>query len=108
MPRKTRLVSVYLTAKDMQEADKIRDALLKNRLAACVNTIAKIDSCFWWEGRMRSCEEVGLIAKSRAALVKKIVKKVKEIHSDSVPCIVAWPIIGGNQDYLEWVERETK
>jgi len=101
------LVFCYMTAKDRGEAERIRDRLISGRLAACVNIIGDMDSCFWWEGRKSIGKEVGLIAKTRKSLLPSIVKQVKDIHSYDMPCIVAMPIIGGNKDFLEWVERET-
>ena len=48
-----------------------------------------------------------LIAKTRSALLDEIITKVKSLHSDSCPCIVAWPIAAGNPDYLDWIDAET-
>ena len=49
-----------------------------------------------------------MIIKTRASLVNELVGLVKESHPYDVPEVIALPIIGGNQDYLEWIDRETE
>jgi len=96
-------VIVYITAKDMEEAKKIQDILVSEKLAACVNIIPEIKSCYWWKGEKEKANEVALIAKTKKDLIDKLTKKVKEIHSYDVPCIIALPIVGGNEDFLKWI-----
>ena len=69
------------------------------------DTIDKIKSIFWWQGAIDSSNEVLLIAKSKKSLIPKIVKKVKSLHSYDVPEVIALPIIGGNRDYIEWINE---
>lgn len=99
---------VYITAKNKEEAGKIGKELVKARLAACVNIIDKMNSLYWWEGKIQDDNEAVLIAKTKESLVKELVKKVKSIHSYSCPCIISLPILDGNKDYLDWLEKETK
>ncbi|MBI2676157.1 MAG: divalent-cation tolerance protein CutA [Candidatus Aenigmarchaeota archaeon] len=104
----TKFVSVYITSAGMEEAEKIQKALVEERLAACVNIIPEIRSCYWWKDRIENSVEVGIVAKTRLSLMGKLIKRVKQIHSYTAPCIVAWPIIAGNSDFLKWIEKETK
>ncbi|MGE4014396.1 MAG: divalent cation tolerance protein CutA, partial [Alphaproteobacteria bacterium] len=48
-----------------------------------------------------------LIAKSRDVLIDRLTARVKELHSYTVPCVVALPIVQGNADYLRWIRDET-
>ena len=98
---------VYITAKNKKEARKIGQALVKARLAAGVNIIDKISSIYRWKGRIRNKTEAILIAKTKKSLVKKLIEKVKALHSYACPCIVAIPIIDGNLNFLDWVQKET-
>ncbi len=98
---------IYITAKDKKEAEKIANMLLKAKLAACVNIIGGINSIYRWNGKIARDKEAILIAKTKKSLVKKVVKKVKSIHSYSCPCIVALPIAGGSREYLDWIKKET-
>jgi len=100
-------LSVYITAPSRELAEKIARALVEERLAACVNIISGSRSIYRWKGHVEAASEVVLIAKSRAGLFEPLEKRVKELHSHEVPCIVAWPIAAGHQPYLDWLEKET-
>ena len=97
---------VFITAKDEEEAEKIGKALVKRRLAACVNTMPQVSSHFWWKDKLENAKESLLIVKTKESLIPEIVKAVKRLHSYSVPEIIALPIIGGSEDYLDWIENE--
>jgi len=81
---------------------------MENRDAACVNIVPGINSIFWWHDKLDSAQESLLIVKSKASLLSEIVRLVKEVHSYETPEIVALPIIGGNPDYLDWINKEIK
>jgi periplasmic divalent cation tolerance protein len=100
-------VVVFVTASSEEEAEKIAGLLLEKRKAACVNVIPRVQSRFWWQGKLDSTQESLLIIKTRAALVPELTEIVKKAHSYTVPEIVALPIVAGNNDYLDWVDRET-
>ena len=100
-------VVVLITSTD-EEAHKIADALLIQKKAACVNVVPGVSSFFWWQDKLDSAQESLLIVKTKASLLNEIVTLVKEVHSYDVPEIIALPIVGGNQDYLEWIGKEVK
>ena len=100
-------VVVFVTASSEEEAEKIASLLLEQRKAACVSVVPRVSSRFWWQGRLDSAQESLLIIKTRAALVPELTDIVKKAHSYSVPEIVALPIVAGNPDYLDWLDRET-
>ena len=99
---------VYITAKDKKEAGKIARALVRTRLAACVNIIGNINSVYRWEGKIESGKEALLVVKTKKSLVPAVIKKVKSIHSYTCPCIITLPVSDGNKDYLLWIEKEVK
>jgi len=99
---------VYITAKDKAEARKIGRELVESRLAACVNIIDGVNSIYWWEGKVQDEAEAVLIAKTKESLVPELIEKVKSLHSYTCPCVVSLPVLGGNPDFLSWIERETK
>jgi len=100
-------VVVFVTTSSEEEAEKIASLLLEKRKAACVNVIPRVNSRFWWQGKLDSAQESLVIVKTRAALVPQITDIVKKAHSYAVPEIVALPIVAGNQNYLDWVDQET-
>ena len=101
-------IVIFITASNSEEAHKIAKVLLSQRKAACVNIVSEISSLFWWQDKLDSAQESLLIVKTKASLLDQIVTLVKEVHSYEVPEIIALPIIGGNQDYLEWIDKEAK
>jgi len=102
------IVDVYITARNLKEARKIAKILIREKLAGCVNIIPKIESMYWWHSKVQHHDESALIAKTKKSNVRKIVYRVKSIHSYSMPCIVSLPIKDGNRDYIRWIKREVR
>jgi periplasmic divalent cation tolerance protein len=103
----TGLRFVYVTTEKLDEAWRIGETLVRERLAACANVLPGMQSCYWWEGKLTQANESVLIMKTREALINPLTARVRELHSYSVPCVVALPVVGGNADYLAWIRRET-
>jgi len=99
-------IVVLITVKDAEEAQKISNALLKRRQAACVNIVPQVDSRFWWQDKLDAAKESLLVVKTKESLLPDIVKSVKKLHSYDIPEIIALPIVGGSQEYLDWLDRE--
>ena len=100
-------IVAFITASNEDEAAKISRALVESRLAGCVNIIRDIRSIYSWQGKIEDEPEVLMIAKTRKPLLDAFMKKVKELHSYTVPEIIALPIIGGSEDYLKWLREVT-
>ena len=106
--KQTDKIVVFVTAGSEPEAHKVADLLLSKRKAACVNIVPKVQSSYWWRGKLETADECLLIIKTKASLLPKIVELVKSAHSYEVPEIIAIPVIGGNEDYLKWMDDELK
>ncbi len=100
-------IIVFITASKEDEAVKISRALVEARLAGCVNIIGNIRSIYSWHGKIEDEKEFLMIAKTRKKLFKAIVQKIKEIHSYSVPEVIAMPIVEGSPDYMKWLREVT-
>ena len=98
-------IVILITTDTAEEARQISRLLLEQRKIACANIISEIDSLFWWDNKPDSAHESLLIVKTKASLLPEIINLVKGIHSYDVPEIIALPIVGGNQDYLEWIDN---
>jgi len=96
-----------MTATDQAEAETIAEALINQRLAACVNILGGIRSVFHWNGGVDRDDEVALTAKTRADLVDRITTCVTSLHSYDCPCIVSIPIDSGHAPFLDWIAEET-
>ena len=99
---------VILITSATGQASHIAEVLLHHRKAACVNIVPEVNSLFWWQGKPDSARESLIIVKTRASLLSEVIALVKEVHSDEVPEIIALPIVGGNQNYLDWIVEETR
>ena len=106
--KQTGKVVILVTTSTEAEAHKIAELLLTKKKAACVNIVPRIDSSFWWQGKLDSARESLLIIKTKASLFPEIIELVKSVHSYEVPEIIALPIIGGSEDYLKWIDDEVK
>lgn len=101
-------IVVFITAANKKEAKRIAKGLIKEKLAACVNIVGGIESLFWWQTKIDKAGEVLLIVKTKKQLLNRLIRLVKSLHSYTVPEIIALPIIGGNSDYLNWIDDVTK
>jgi periplasmic divalent cation tolerance protein len=101
-------IVVLITCGSEAEAAKIANSLVEERLAACVNIMSPVRSIYRWEGRICDEKEWMLIIKTQKRRFEDLEKKVKSLHSYSVPEIVALPIVEGSGPYLKWLEEMTE
>jgi periplasmic divalent cation tolerance protein len=99
-------IVVLVTVGSSAEGDRLARALVDERFAACVNRIQSIRSVYRWQGKVEENEEELLIIKSTRNLFAGLERRVRELHSYSVPEIVALPIVEGSQGYLEWLREQ--
>ncbi len=99
---------LYITCKDKQEAIEVGKELVEDKLVACANIIEGMTSMYWWNGKVEQEQEVILIAKTQSNLFDRVNEKVSELHSYEVPCVVAFPIVAGNKEYLDWITDSTQ
>ena len=94
---------IFVTAKDKQEAEKISQLLLNERLIACANIVSPVTSFFHWVGKVEMAEECLIVMKSRRDLFAEVAEHVKRLHSYEVPEVLAVPIVEGSKAYLDWM-----
>jgi periplasmic divalent cation tolerance protein len=102
--KKTDKIIIFITAGSEEEAHRIAESLVKGKKAACVNIVPRVDSLFWWEGKLDSARESLLLVKTKASLFPEVVELVKRTHSYEVPEIIAFPIVAGSDDYVKWLD----
>lgn len=100
-------VFLYVTVPTADEGRQIGRALVEAELCACANVFGSVTSFFRWEGRIQEEGEAVLIAKTQAKLVEHATQFITEAHSYTCPCVVALPIVGGNESFLQWIVAET-
>ena len=100
-------IVILITVASREEAERIARRLVEDRLAACVNIVPQVRSLFIWQGKFTQEDELLLVVKSRRARFRELAIAVKQLHSYSVPEIIALPILVGSSDYLRWVAEST-
>ena len=101
-------IVVLITCGSEEEALKIANALVEEHLAACVNLVSPIRSIYRWEGKIWDEREWMLIIKTQRHRFEELEKKVKSLHSYSVPEIIGLPMVEGSASYLKWLEEMTE
>ena len=107
-PAVTDVRVVLMTAPDRATAEKVGEALVRERLAACANVLPGITSLFWWEGELQRAEEALVVLKTAAERVEALLARAVELHPNEVPELLALPVEAGLPPYLEWVAREAR
>lgn len=93
----------FVTCGSREEARSIAETLIVERLAACVNVIPGIESCYRWEGEVNWDTEFLLMIKTTAEYLGEVQKKVLTVHSYDLPEFIAVKIDDGAADYLQWI-----
>ncbi|MEK6732426.1 MAG: divalent-cation tolerance protein CutA [Candidatus Omnitrophota bacterium] len=100
-------VQVVTTVSKKSDAEKISEALVGRRLAACVQIIGPIKSVYRWKGKTEYAKEWACLIKTRKTLYKKVESAIRKIHPYEIPEIIAISIVEGSKDYLKWLSSET-
>jgi len=94
------------TTPTREEAQHIAKLLIEEKLAACVQLLP-VESFYFWQGKTQNEAEILLLIKTRTALFEGAIARIKEIHSYTVPEIVAMPFTAGFPGYLDWIGEVT-
>lgn len=97
------ILVVLVTVPSIEEGWTIARALVTERLAACVNLVPEIRSVFFWEGAVQEAAEALLVIKTRRERYEALQRRVLELHTYSVPEVLALPVAAGSPPYLAWV-----
>ena len=101
-------VVTLCTVPDKALGEKIAQALVEERLAACVNLGPGVTSTYRWEGKVQKDAECLLIIKTTAARFEALKNRIQALHTYDLPEIIALPIQDGDADYLKWITENTK
>jgi periplasmic divalent cation tolerance protein len=99
---------VLVTTASEEEAARIGQALVEEKLAACVNILGNVRSIFTWEGEVQSEAEALMVVKTGEHLFEALADRVRELHSYAVPEVIALPIRLGLREYLKWMKEVTR
>jgi periplasmic divalent cation tolerance protein len=102
--KQTRAYALALsTAPNLKTARRLARTTLNKRLAACVSLVPRIESHYWWQGRVERGAEVLLLFKTSRRRVAALEKHLLAQHPYDTPEFLALPIAGGAARYLAWI-----
>jgi periplasmic divalent cation tolerance protein len=96
-------VLVLSTVGKREDAERIADALVGERLAACVNVVPGLLSVYRWKGAVQREDELLLLIKTRAERVEEMGARLRALHPYELPEMIVLPIAGGHGPYLDWI-----
>ena len=102
-----RTLLVFTNLPDRAAAERLADALIEKRVAACVNILAPCRSAYRWKGAVQHDEEHPMLIKTSAARYPELEAAIRAGHPYELPEIIAVPIERGLASYLDWVGAET-
>jgi periplasmic divalent cation tolerance protein len=97
-------ILILTTASTQEEAARIAEALVTEKLAACVQT-APIESWYRWDGKIERAAEIRLHIKTSEHCADAVEQRIAALHSYELPELVCIPIAGGSPDYLAWIAQ---
>jgi periplasmic divalent cation tolerance protein len=95
---------VLVTVASFEQGKAIAHALVREKLAACVN-IYPISSVYMWQDKVNQDSEHQLTIKTDLNKFARLAEKIQELHDYEVPEIIALPIVAGSQSYLSWLDK---
>jgi len=98
----------FCTCPDPATAERIAEALVGERLAACVNIVPGMRSVYRWKGAVERADEVLLLIKTQPDRYQPLQDRVQELHPHELPELVAVETGFGLPEYLRWIADETR
>jgi periplasmic divalent cation tolerance protein len=94
---------VLVTAPDLKTARALAKAALHTKLIACANLIPKMESHYWWQGKLESSAEVLLVLKTPRTRLAALEKLILARHPYDTPEFLVLPLSAGSGKYLDWL-----
>ena len=98
----------FCTCPDPETAGRIAEALVEERLAACVNLVPGLRSIYRWQGQVERTDEVLLLIKTVPAQFERLQHRLRELHPHELPELLAVESAFGLPEYLRWVADATR
>lgn len=103
MKTAARYAAVLVTAPDLKTARALARAALEARLIACANLVPRVESHYWWQGRLERGAEVLLVLKTTRARLAALEELVLARHPYETPEFLVLPLQAGSARYLAWL-----
>jgi periplasmic divalent cation tolerance protein len=101
----TKFAIVLVTTPNLKTGRMLTKAALQARLIACANLVPKIESHYWWQGKIESGTEVLLVLKTQKSKLAALEKLILAKHPYDTPEFIVLPLSAGNKRYLDWLAQ---
>jgi len=108
MKSAARFAVVIVTAPDLKTARALAKAALEARLVACANLLPKVQSHYWWQGKLESSPEVLMVMKTTRRRLPPLERLILAKHPYDTPEFLVLPLSSGSARYLEWLEASVR
>lgn len=88
---------------DEDSAVAAANALLDEKLAACVNLMPPMTSMFVWRGEKDTVREQALLVKTNEALLDRAIARLAELHPYDEPAVIGWRCSSATPGTLAWL-----
>ena len=99
---------IYVTTKSKSEAREISKIVISERLAACSNILGPINSIYHWNDKICEDEETAFLLKTSKDRVRKLIKRIEQVHSNEVPCIIETELASAHRAFADWIFSNTR
>ena len=103
-----RFALVLVTAPNLKVARQLAQIILQQRQAACVNLVPRLESHYWWRGKLERSAEILLLIKTTKPKLRTLEKLILAQHPYDTPEFVVVPLQSGHQRYLAWISESVK
>ena len=97
-------IIVFVTCESREQAENIAQSVVMGKLAACVNVLPGVRSCYIWDRKLTWSDEVLLLIKTTRGRFGQLQDRIKELHSYDIPEIVGVTIEDAFDKYIEWID----
>ncbi|MGO4573944.1 divalent-cation tolerance protein CutA [Microvirga sp. 2TAF3] len=98
---------VYTTFPDVDTALSVGEALVRDKVIACINVLPGIQSLYSWNSSIERGQEAVAILKTRTGLRDEVQGALKARHPYKTPIILFIEPAGADSDTLAWLVSET-
>jgi periplasmic divalent cation tolerance protein len=81
---------------------------LEEKIAASVNVLPKMDSMYYWKGKLRHGTEHKIFIKTSADKLDALQREIRTTHPYAVAEILCFKIDSGDPEYLDWITQSTQ
>ena len=102
MKSSSQLRIVLVTAPNIKVARKLARVALQQKFVACANLIPRLESHYWWQGKIESANEILILFKTTQRNLGALEKLILKEHPYQTPEFIALTPSAATLRYLKW------